>query len=58
MLEKYASGEVLSGIVMHDKVDKTPKIVEFKSDEINDILGIKVSDTDMEKELDRLGFYI
>ncbi len=56
LLEKYASGEVLSGIVMHDKVDKTPKIVEFKSDEINDILGIKVSDSDMEKELDRLGF--
>lgn len=51
LLEKYASGEVLSGIVMHDKVDKTPKIVEFKSDEINDILGIKVSDSDMEKNL-------
>ena len=56
LLEKYASGEVLSGIVMHDKVDKTPKIVEFESNEINDILGIKVSDSDMEKELDRLGF--
>ena len=35
LLEKYASAKVLSGIVKYDKVDKTPKKVEFKKDEIS-----------------------
>lgn len=56
LLEKYASGKVLSGIVKHDKVDKTKKTVSFKADEVNKLLGIKISDCDMKTELERLGF--
>lgn len=56
LLEKYADAKVLSGIVMHDKVNKTPKIVKFKSSDVNKLLGITISDSDMEIELKRLGF--
>lgn len=56
LLQKYANGEVLQGIVKHDKVDKTPKVIEFSSSEINGILGINISDDDMKTELNRLDF--
>lgn len=56
LLEKYADAKVLSGIVMHDKINKTPKIVKFKSSDVNKLLGITISDSDMEIELKRLGF--
>ena len=56
LLEKYADAKILSGIVMHDKVDKSPKIVKFKAMDVNKMLGITISTTDMEKELDRLDF--
>ena len=56
LLEKYADAKILTGIVTHDKVDKTPKVVEFKASEVNKLLGITITDQEMEKELDRLGF--
>ncbi|MBE6147138.1 MAG: phenylalanine--tRNA ligase subunit beta [Firmicutes bacterium] len=56
LLEKYADAKVLTGIVSHDVLDKTPKVVEFKAEDVNKLLGITISDSDMEKELDRLGF--
>jgi len=56
LLEKYANAKVLNGIVMHDKVDKTDKIVEFVAEDINKMLGITISTEEMEKELDRLDF--
>ena len=56
LLEKYADAKILSGIVKHDKLDKTPKVVEFKANDVNKLLGITISDSDMEKELKRLGF--
>ena len=56
LLEKYADAKILSGIVSFDNLDKTPKITTFKSSEVNKLLGITISDTDMEKELERLGF--
>jgi len=56
LLEKYADAKVLTGMVVHDIIDKTPKIVEFKASEVNKLLGIIISDKDMEKELDKLGF--
>jgi len=56
LLEKYANAKVLKGIVKYDKVDKTEKIVKFKSEDINKMLGITISVSDMEKELDRLDF--
>lgn len=56
LLEKYAGAKVLSGTVKHDKVDKTPKVVTFKSAEIDRLLGIMISDDDVKVELERLGF--
>lgn len=56
LLQEYASGKVLKDTVVFDNVDKTPKIIEVTSKEINDILGIKISDDDMKIEFERLGF--
>ncbi len=56
LLEEYASATIIDGEVLHDKVDKTEKIVEFTSDQINKYLGIEISDSDMETELKRLDF--
>jgi len=56
LLEKYANAQVIDGEVLHDKIDKTKKIVEFTTEEINSILGIEISKSDMEKELKRLIF--
>lgn len=56
LLEKYANAKVLSGLISHDKIDKTPKVVEFTEEEINKLLGITISREDMLKELDRLDF--
>ena len=56
LLEKYAGAEVLSGIVSHDKIDKTPKKVEFYPEDVNKILGINISEDDMKVELGRLDF--
>ncbi len=56
LLEKYADAKILSGIIKHDKLDKTIKIVKFKSEDVNKLLGITISDSDMGVELSRLGF--
>ena len=56
LLEKYADAKILSGIVKHDKLNKEVKTVKFKSEDVNKLLGITISDKDMEVELSRLGF--
>ncbi len=56
LLEKYAGGEVLSGTVLHDKVDKSLKEVDFIAEDINKLLGIEISDDDVKTELERLDF--
>lgn len=56
LLEKYADAEVLSNIVTHDKMDKTEKKVKFKTIEINEMLGITLTDEDVKTELNRLDF--
>ena len=56
LLEKYADAEVLSGIVTHDALDKTPKVVTFKTEEVNHLLGITLRDEDVKTELSRLDF--
>ncbi len=56
LLEKYASAKVLSGTVVHDKIDKAPKVVKFKTSEINELLGLNMTDDDVKVELGRLDF--
>ncbi len=56
LLEKYANATVLSGTCIHDKVDKTEKIVTFKTKEVSTLLGLELTDKDVETELNRLMF--
>ena len=56
LLEKYAGAKVLSDTVVYDKIDKTPKITEFETYEINEMLGITLTDDDVKTELNRLDF--
>ena len=56
LLEKYADATICDGEVIIDNVDKTSKVVTFKSEEVNKLLGITISTNDMEVELNRLGF--
>ena len=56
LLEKYANAKILSGKVVHDKVDKTPQIVEFIPEDVNKMLGITITEEDMKVELGRLDF--
>ncbi len=56
LLEKYADATILSGTIIHDKIDKTAKVVTFKTNEVNTLLGITLTDKDIETELDRLMF--
>ena len=56
LLEKYANATVLSDTVVHDNIDKSDKIVEFKTKEVSTLLGLELTDKDVETELDRLMF--
>ena len=56
LLEKYAGAKVLTGIVSHDKLDKTPKQITFESSEVSNLLGLALTNEDIKTELDRLGF--
>ena len=56
LLEEYADAEVLEGYVLVDKEDHTEKVLSFKADDVNKILGIDISLEDMKKELERLDF--
>ena len=56
LLEKYANATVLSGVAVHDNIDKTEKVVEFQTKEVSTLLGLELTDKDVETELDRLMF--
>ncbi len=56
LLEEYASGEVLSGCVLHDDVDKTLKTIKVTTNDLNKVLGLNMSDSDVEIQLDKLDF--
>ena len=56
LLEEYADAEILEGYVLVDNEDHTEKVLTFESDAVNKILGINISEEDMEKELERLDF--
>ena len=56
LLEEYANGEVLSGELLHDKVDKTEKVIDVTCEELNSVLGMEMSNEDIEKQLDKLDF--
>jgi len=56
LLEKYANATILSGTIIHDTINKEAKTTTFKTEEINTLLGITLTDKDVETELERLMF--
>ena len=56
LLEKYASGKVLSGTVTIDNVEKVKKEATVTKKDVEKFLGIDISDEDIKKSLDNLGF--
>ena len=56
LLEKYANAKICSGVIKHDKVDKTPLVTSFKTESLNSILGLNMTDDDVKTELARLDF--
>lgn len=58
LLEKYASGKVLDGMLEHDIVSKEPKTATVSRDRINSILGMELTDNDIMNAFKRLGFEV
>ena len=56
LLEEYADGTVLSSQVLHDKIDKTEKTIDVTTNDLNNVLGMHMSDSDVLEELNKLDF--
>ena len=56
LLEQYAGAKVLKGVLKHDTIDKTPLKTTFKTQDLNNILGLNMTDEDVKTELGRLDF--
>ena len=56
LLEEYASGQVLKGEVLHDKVDKKEKEIDVTTEELNNVLGMHMEDKDVKEQLEKLDF--
>ena len=56
LLEKYADAKIVSGILTHDEIEKKEKIVRVSLEEINSILGMVLTNEDVESTFNSLGF--
>lgn len=56
LLQKYANGKVLANPVFFDELDRTEKIVEMNTNEVNKRLGTEISTGEIEDILRRLQF--
>ena len=56
LLEKYAGAEILDGYELVDHEDHNEKVLTFKPEDVDSILGITISEEDMKHELERLDF--
>lgn len=56
LLEEYAGAEIQTGTVIYDKTDKKDKTIDITSKNINDVLGTKISDEEIIKVFEKLGF--
>ena len=56
LLEKYADGEIYSGILTYDNVDKSDKVIEITVDNINNVLGTNIDEKIIIDVFKRLGF--
>ncbi|WP_085991740.1 phenylalanine--tRNA ligase subunit beta [Oceanobacillus senegalensis] len=56
LLQKYANGKVLSGVVEFDELDKEEKMVTVETDRINERLGTNITPEEIAGILTRLNF--
>ncbi|SET43906.1 phenylalanyl-tRNA synthetase beta subunit [Oceanobacillus limi] len=56
LLHQYAGGSVLDEVVEFDALDRDEKVVSMDADEINKRLGTEITNEEMGKILNRLGF--
>ena len=56
LLEEYANGKVVTGIVKYDTTNKNDKEIDIKFQNINDVLGTTISNEDILNVFRRLGF--
>jgi phenylalanyl-tRNA synthetase beta chain len=58
LLEKYATGKVMSGVITYDKIDKTPKVAVVSRDKINAVLGMNLTHEDIMNAFNKLAFKV
>ena len=56
LLEKYADAEVVGGLSVYDKTDKSDKNIEITVEKINKVLGIEIPEETIISILGDLGF--
>jgi len=56
LLNKYASGEVVSGIISYDTKSKENKKIDISLDKINSILGMTLTSDEVKEVLNKLDF--
>ena len=56
LLEKYADATIVKGCVKHDKVERIDRSIEVSLEQINNILGMELTNDDVESTLNSLGF--
>jgi phenylalanyl-tRNA synthetase beta chain len=56
LLQKYANGKVLSGVVEFDKLDRSEKMVVMETPAINSRLGTEITSEEIVEILNRLQF--
>ena len=56
LLQKYASGRVLSGMEVYDKTEKEDKVIEISLKKTARILGIDITQKDICSVFEKLGF--
>ncbi|MEK4802437.1 phenylalanine--tRNA ligase subunit beta [Oceanobacillus sp. FSL K6-0118] len=56
LLQKYANGKVLSGVVEFDELDKSEKVVTMETSAINAKLGTEITSEEIVNILNRLQF--
>ncbi len=56
LLEKYANGKPTKNVLIHDRVDKTPKKASVTLEKINKVLGLSLTSNEIKNIFDRLGY--
>lgn len=56
LLEKYANGKVVTGIIKYDKTENKEKEIDITFQNINDVLGAKIPNEEILNVFRKLGF--